>query len=90
MQKSQHNVWIFITGSLLLVLGAVLFIWYNTAVLTSDEIQRLEAGGSGEDTAFESFALFGSPVITLAGAAIIVVSLVAKRKQNFTTLNQYL
>lgn len=79
-----------ITGVLLLVISGVLFTWYNTAVLTPEEIQRLEAGGSGEDTAFESFALFGSPVIALAGAAIIIVALVVSRKRNPAKLRQYL
>lgn len=90
MQMSQRNVWILIIGSLLLIVGAVLFTWYNVAVLNAAEIQRLEAGGSGEDTAFESFALFGSPVLVLAGVGLIAFALLAKRKRSATSLRQYL
>lgn len=88
MQK--RNTWFLVTGSLLLITGAVQFTWYNVAVLNAAEIQRLEAGGSGEDTAFESFALFGSPVLVLAGVALIAFALLAKRKRNPTRFRQYL
>ncbi|GAA2943363.1 hypothetical protein GCM10010525_04090 [Glutamicibacter bergerei] len=90
MRKSQRNVWGLIIGSLLLIIGVSLFTWYNTAVLNSAEIQRLEAGGSGENTAFESFALLGSPVLALAGAAIIAMAWIAKRKKRATSSNPQL
>ncbi|PCC28712.1 hypothetical protein CQ010_06400 [Arthrobacter sp. MYb211] len=87
MRKSQRNVWGLIIGSLLLIIGVVLFTWYNMAVLTPAEIQRLEAGGSGENTAFESFALWGSPVLALAGAAIIAMAWMVKRKNRAASSN---
>lgn len=80
MQKSLRNGWILVSGVLLLVISAALFTWCNTAVLTAEETPRLEAGGSGQDTAFESLALFGSPAIALAGTAILIVALRAGRK----------
>ncbi len=61
MQKSQRKVWMIVTGALFLAISIGLFTWYNTEVLTPEEVQGLESGGSGGDTAFESFAAFGSP-----------------------------
>lgn len=85
----SKGVWIFILGALLLAAGVVMFTWYNIAVLTPAEIQRLEDGGSGEDTIFESFALFGSPIIALIGLFAIIVALRGRRKQKMVTPNRY-
>ncbi len=90
MQKSQRKVWMIVTGALFLAISIGLFTWYNTEVLTPEEVQRLESGGSGGDTAFESFAAFGSPLIALVGIAIIIFALRAGRKRTTTSPRPYL
>ena len=55
---------------LLIAAGAGLFVWYNTAVLDSAEIQRLEAGGASTSGMSELLILLASPVLVVSGLAL--------------------
>lgn len=86
MLNNPRVLWPLILGILMIVTGIALFTWFNLAVLTPAEVQRLEAGGSGESSFFESFALFGSPLIVLAGAAFLGSAWAASRKPDLGKL----
>lgn len=86
MLNNPRVLWSLILGILMIATGITLFIWYNVAVLTPAEVQRLEVGGSGEDSLFESFTLFGSPVIILAGVAFLGSAWAASRKPDIGKL----
>lgn len=63
-----------LAGLALLATGLAVFLWYNTIVLDSDEIARLESGGQSTSGLVDLGALIASPVLVLAGISLLVLA----------------
>lgn len=71
MSTRASTRYLALVGVVLAVAGVGAFLWYNTAVLGGDEINRLEAGGASTSTTFEFLVLLGSPVLFISGLGLI-------------------